>query len=82
MIVEITKKAVKELDRIPDRIAKNISRHVLELSRNPFPANSTKLQGSNNYRLRIGVYRVIYFFDPKKTTIIILRVAHRRQVYR
>lgn len=78
----ISKKAEKELDKIPDPIAKNIIKHILTLSTNPYPPNSKKLQGENNYRLRIGSFRVIYFFDKNRQEITILRVADRNTIYR
>lgn len=78
----ITKKAGKELDKIPDQIARNIVNRLTGLSLNPFPLNSKKLSGQNNYRLRIGVYRAIYAVDSKRAEITILRVAHRKTVYR
>lgn len=78
----ITKKAQKELDKIPDSIAKNIINKILILEKNPYPTNSKKLAGQNNYRLRIGSYRVIYFFNKKIKEITILRVADRKTIYR
>lgn len=81
MRVLITKKAGKELDKIPDQIARNIVNRLTNLSLNPFPQNSKKLAGQNNYRLRVGVYRAIYTVDSKRAEIIILRVAHRKTVY-
>ena len=78
----ITRRAEKELDRIPDAVAKNISKNILTLSNNPFPPNSKKLQGEGDYRLRIGSFRVIYTIDKKRREITVLRIAHRKTVYR
>ena len=82
MQVLITKKAAKELDRIPDQIARNIANRLSQLSQDPFPLNSKKLAGQNNYWLRIGVYRAIYTINSKEKAITVLRVAHRKTVYR
>lgn len=82
MKIIITRKAEKSLDKIPDPIAKNIAKEILKLSKNPYPANSQKLSGQGNYRLRVGVHRVIYSFEKKSKEITILRVAHRKEVYR
>lgn len=82
MEVRITKKASKELDRIPNSLAQKISVQLLALKQNPFPANSKKLTGEENYRIRIGVYRAIYTIDKKKKIIKILRIKHRKDVYR
>lgn len=77
----ITKKAEKELDKISDSIAYNISQNIQKLSFNPYPTNSKKLQGENNFRLRIGSFRVIYTIDKKKKEITILRIADRKTIY-
>ena len=82
MRLTITKKAEKELDKLPNSVAKNISEKILLLSKNPFPTNSKKLSGQDNYRLRVGSYRVIYSLDPKAVTVTILRVADRKTIYR
>ncbi len=78
----ITKRAQKELDGIPDPMAKNISRHILTLSSNPHPPNSKKLQGQENYRLRVGSFRVLYTVDTKRKEVTVLRVADRKTIYR
>jgi mRNA interferase RelE/StbE len=41
-----------------------------------------RMTGSNRYRLRVGDYRVIYFFDLSLNTIFLLGVGHRREIYR
>lgn len=78
----ITRKAEKELDKLPDRLARTIAQAILVLSQNPYPINSKKLHGQNNYRLRIGSFRVIYTVNKKLREITILRVADRKTVYR
>ena len=82
MKLSITKKAEKELDKLPDPVAKNIVGKILLLSKNPFPANSKKLSGQDNYRMRVGSYRVIYSLNSKIKTITILRIADRKTIYR
>ncbi len=81
-MVFITKKAEKALDKLPDSIAKNIARDILKLEDNPYPLNSKKLKGENNFRLRIGSYRVIYTLNKKNKAITILRIADRKTAYR
>lgn len=78
----ITKRAEKELDKLPDSVAGNITDKILLLSKNPFPNNSKKLAGQDNYRMRVGSFRVIYTIDVRKKVIAILRVADRKTVYR
>jgi len=78
----ITRRAQKELDKIPDSPAKNIINKIKLLSKNTHPTNSKKLQGKNIYRLRVGIFRVLYTIDKKKKEITILRIADRKKIYR
>lgn len=78
----ITKRAQKELDRIPDPLARNVVDRIAKLEENPFPPNSKKLSGENNRRLRIGSFRAVYTINKKKKEITILRVADRKTIYR
>lgn len=82
MKVLIAKKAEKELNEIPDDLAKNVSRKILSLADNPFPSNCKKLHGQDNYRLRIGDFRAIYTVDMKRQELTILRIADRKTIYR
>jgi len=78
----ITKKASKELDKIPDALAQKITDKILDLQKNSHPPNSKKLQGNNNFRLRIGSFRVIYTINKSKKEVTILRIADRKTIYR
>ena len=82
MQVLITRKAEKELDKLPDSIAWKIIEHLRKLGKEPFPANYKKLAGVENYRIRVGSYRAIYTVDKQKKIVTILRVADRKMVYR
>jgi mRNA interferase RelE/StbE len=63
------------VQRIIDRIR--------ELSANPFPRDSEKLAGSENfYRLRVGDYRIVYQVDNKNKTVIVYYVRHRKTAYK
>lgn len=80
MNIFITKKAQKELNKIPSSLAKHIATKIIQLSKNPHPHGSKKLQGQNNFRLRVGPFRVIYTINKKEITI--LRIADRKTIYR
>jgi len=78
----IVKRAEKDLDKLPDVLAKMITNHILRLSDNPFPPNSKKLHALNCYRLRVGSFRVLYQVDSVNKEITALRVADRNMIYR
>ena len=57
--------------------------HIRALAENPRPSNCRKLTGSkDDWRIRIGDYRVLYEIDEKAKAVKIMRVRHRREVYR
>ena len=74
--------ANRELSKIPSSLAETIEKHIQLLSENPYPTNSKKLQGADNWRIRIGSFRVIYTIDTKRKEITILHVADRKTIYR
>jgi len=77
------KSAQKELYKIRKEYIPKIIEAVEELSSNPLPTEVKKLTGSERtYRLRVGNYRVIYELIEEKLIIHIVRIRHRREVYR
>ena len=65
---------------------KDIQRIVVALQRlavHPYPAGSRKLSGYEDvFRIRIGKYRVIYEVEGKKILILVLKMVHRKDIYR
>ena len=79
----IKKSAKKELDRLTDQIFEKIDTAILKLKEEPFPfPQSKKLKGENKRRLHIGDYRVIYTVNEGRKTITIVKIRHRKEVYR
>lgn len=73
----------KDLRRLPESIHERVVRAVNALSRNPRPPGCRKLTGSeNDWRIRVGDYRVIYEIADAKRIVHVNRVRHRREVYR
>lgn len=81
--VEYKASALKEMKKLPKQTQLVIITNVARLAKNPMDmANVKALKGGDNYRLRIGDYRVVYSFQHKKLVIQIVKVAHRKEVYR
>jgi mRNA interferase RelE/StbE len=80
----ITPKAVqKQLDALPDDVYDRIAVKVQQLAENPRPDGVVKLKGSENeYRIRIGDYRVRYEIEDEELRILLLQCKHRKEVYR
>jgi mRNA interferase RelE/StbE len=80
--VVIKSSAQKELDALDDAVFSRIDRRILALAENPRPAGCKKLKGyKDQWRIRIGNWRVVYFIDDSAKRVSISRVAHRREVY-
>ena len=80
--VRIVRAAEKEMDRLPATLHHRLSQRILSLEENPRPRGARKLSGREEYRLRIGAYRILYTIDDKDQVVTIFAVGHRRKVYR
>ena len=80
----LRRSAAKELEAIePLAVRRKIVARIGELASAPRPHGSEKLSGSERaYRFRQGDYRVVYEIDDEQRQIVIVRIAHRREVYR
>jgi mRNA interferase RelE/StbE len=80
--VVIKSSAQGELDALDDAVFTRIDRKILALAENPRPAGCKKLKGyKDQWRIRVGDWRVIYFVDDSAKRVTITRVAHRREAY-
>ena len=81
--IEFAASALREFKALEMAVQRRIATYIDELTGNPFPPGSKKLKGSpDHYRIRVGDYRVIYKVDGKRLLILILKIGHRRDVYR
>ena len=80
--VRVIPAAEREMDKLPTPIHTRISRRILSLEDNPRPKGTKKLSGREEYRLRVGDYRVLYTVDDKNSIVTIFTVGHRREAYR
>ena len=81
--LEISRTAEKQLRTLPVDAQRRLARAMLALPDDPFPPGSRKLSGYDDvFRIRVGVYRVIYSISETQLVIIILKIGHRKDVYR
>ena len=80
--VRIVSAAEREMDKLPAAVHKRISRRIFTLEDNPRLRGAKKLSGREEYRLRIGDYRILYTVDDKNRVVTIFAVGHRREIYR
>lgn len=80
--IVIRKSVLKDLDRIPKRDARRIISVIRALAENPRPPQSKKLSGEEKHRLRCGIYRVLYEIYDDQLIVCVVKVRHRKNVYR
>ena len=75
--------ALKELKKLPQKDILRILQTIEKLSSEPYPRGSKKLSGSEHtYKIRVRVYRIIYSILESSLIIEVIRIRHRRDVYR
>jgi mRNA interferase RelE/StbE len=80
--VLIKPSAVKELKKIPKKSLQKITERIQALATDPRPPGCEKLAAQKAYRIRQGTYRVIYTIEDDQLIILIIKVGHRRDIYR
>ncbi len=71
----------KALEKVPKRDAKSIKEKIESLADDPRPHGSLKLSGKELYRIRYGIYRIIYRIFDGRLVVLVLDVAGRKDVY-
>jgi mRNA interferase RelE/StbE len=77
------KKSVeKDFSSIPKKDLKKILDRIEALGENPRPQGCEKLTGRQRYRLRQGRYRILYSIQDDELTVWVVKVGHRKDIYR
>lgn len=75
--------AAKEIESIPlKRDRQRIVERISKLADNPRPPGCEKLSGQNKYRVRQGRYRIVYSMEDQDLVVYVIKVGHRKEVYR
>ena len=81
--IKLTKAAVRDLIEVPKPILKRLDACILGLVDDPLPPGVKKLTNSDGlYRVRVSDYRIIYRIEQNILTILVIKIGHRREVYR
>lgn len=81
--VEISRTAEKQLGKLPRDDQRRLARAMTALGIDPHPSGSRKLTGYDDvFRLRVGRHRIIYSVEGRRLIVIILKLGHRKDVYR
>jgi mRNA interferase RelE/StbE len=81
--VIIKPSAEKQLDRLPANVRRRVLDALESLCDQPRPPGCVKLKGEDDvWRIRVGTYRIVYSIHDDKLIVLVVRVAHRKDVYR
>lgn len=80
--IEVKKSAVKEIKNLPSSYLNKIVDRISKLAFNPRPEGCVKLSSEEKYRIRVGTYRVLYEVNDNLLIVVVVKVAHRKSVYR
>ena len=81
--VELKPSAAKALEALPRPDQRRIAARIDTLATDPRPVGVKKLGGAENlYRIRVGDYRIVYQVQARRLVVLVVRIAHRRDVYR
>lgn len=81
--IELKRSAAKEIEKLSNKkLRQQVVSRIAQLAEDPRPPGCQKLAGSEVYRIRQGDYRIIYEIEDDRLLITIVKVGHRRDVYR
>lgn len=80
--VLIKASAAKELERLPDKLRRQVVKRIQALADNPRPVGVEKLTGEELYRVRQGDHRIVYSIEDDVLIVRVIRIGNRRDVYR
>ena len=81
--VLLERRAQRDIKKLPTEVFHRIIQPIKALAEDPKPPGCRKIAGSkNDWRIRIGEYRVIYEIDEHAEAVKVMRIRHRREIYR
>lgn len=76
------RRAEREYGRLSGDILRRVNAAIDRLTADPRHQGTTKLAGRDDYRVRVGDWRIVYEVDDQRRRVVVIRVAHRSDVYR
>ena len=81
--VQFKPSAGRQLDELDGGVRSRVDRKIDELAENPRPVGAKKLKGSSElWRIRAGDYRVVYSIHDDVLVVLVVKIGHRRDIYR
>jgi mRNA interferase RelE/StbE len=80
--IELRRRAQRALDKLPETDFQAVVKAMKDLAQTPRPRGIEKVKGTGLWRVQQGDYRIIYAIDDKQQLVTIVRIGHRREIYR
>jgi len=80
--VELRRRVQRALDKLPKTDFEAVVKGIKELAQTPRPRGIEKVKTTGLWRIRQGDYRIIYAIDDNQQLVTVVRIGHRREVYR
>jgi mRNA interferase RelE/StbE len=80
--VEVRRRAQRALDKLPKSDFQAVIESIKDLAQTPRPRGIEKVKSTGLWRIRQGDYRIVYAIDDNEHLVTIVRVGHRREIYR
>jgi mRNA interferase RelE/StbE len=80
--IELRRRAQRALDRLPETDFQAVVEAMKDLAQTSRPRGTEKVKGTALWRIRQGDYIIIYAIDDNQQLVTIVRIGHRREIYR
>lgn len=80
--ITFDRRAEKALESLPPSERKRIQKAVDGLALDPRPRGAIKMSGESSWRVRVGDYRIIYDIQDQQLIVLVIKIGHRREIYR
>jgi mRNA interferase RelE/StbE len=80
--VEVPSKVAKTLKKLPKKDAQAIVATLESLENDPRPPAAIRLTNRDEWRVRVGNYRIVYLIEDERLVVVVVRVGHRKDIYR
>jgi len=81
--IRFTPRAQRDFSTLDRIVQQRLRRRIDRLAENPFPPGAKKLHAEEPYyRIRVGSYRIIYQLEAHELVVIVVKIGHRKEVYR
>jgi mRNA interferase RelE/StbE len=80
--IRFKQSVAKDLRQVPKKDVARILKRIEGLRDEPRPPGAEKLSGREKYRIRQGVYRILYEIRNNELLVVVVKIGHRRDVYR